>query len=48
LPAERASAIAPTQAAAIEIARKLNPGVAPHVERVRHVPGGNPDKWRKV
>lgn len=45
--AERASAVASTQKEAIEIAKRLNPGIAPHVERVRHTPGGNPDKWRR-
>ena len=44
---ERASAIEPTQHKAIERARELNPGIAPHVERVRHTQGGNPDKWRR-
>ena len=44
---ERASAVAPTQAAAIERARQLNPDAAVHVERVRNTTGGNPDKWRK-
>jgi Uncharacterized protein conserved in bacteria (DUF2188) len=44
---ERASAVLPTQAKAIERARELSPGVAPHVERVRHTTGGSPDKWRK-
>jgi Uncharacterized protein conserved in bacteria (DUF2188) len=44
---ERASATAPTQSEAIEIARKLNPGVAPHVERIRNTPRGGRDKWRK-
>jgi hypothetical protein len=44
---ERASAVLPTQAEAIEKARELNPGKAPLVERVRHTTGGNPDKWRK-
>jgi hypothetical protein len=44
---ERASAVAPTQAEAIERAREMNPGKAPLVERVRHTPRGNPDKWRK-
>ena len=44
---ERASAVAPTQAAAIERARQLNPDAAIHVERVRNTTGGNPDKWRK-
>jgi len=44
---ERASAVLPTQAKAIERARDLNPGKAPMVERVRQTTGGNPDKWRK-
>ena len=45
---ERASAVLPTQAEAIDKARELNPGKAPLVERVRKVPGGKPDKWRKA
>ena len=44
---KRASAVAPTQAKAIELARQINPGVAPLVERVRFTTGGKPDKWRK-
>jgi hypothetical protein len=44
---ERASAVLPTQAKAIERARELSPGTKPHVERVRHTSGGAPDKWRK-
>lgn len=44
---ERASAVRPTQAEAIERARELNPGTPPLVERVRHTTGGKPDKWRK-
>lgn len=44
---ERASAVAPTQREAIERARQLNNGIAPHVERVRNTTGGTPDKWRK-
>jgi hypothetical protein len=44
---ERASAVLPTQAKAIERARELSPGTRPHVERVRHTTGGSPDKWRK-
>lgn len=44
---ERASAVAPTQAEAIDRARQLNPDAAIHVERVRNTTGGNPDKWRK-
>jgi Uncharacterized protein conserved in bacteria (DUF2188) len=45
---KRASAVEPTQAEAIARARELNPGVAPHVERVRNTARGSPDKWRKV
>lgn len=44
---DRASAVMPTQAEAIERARELNPGTAPLVERVRYTHGGKPDKWRK-
>ena len=44
---ERASAVLPTQGAAIERARELSPGRQPLVERVRHTTGGTPDKWRK-
>lgn len=44
---KRASAVAPTQAKAIELARQINPGVAPLVERVRFTTAGKPDKWRK-
>lgn len=44
---ERASAVEPTQASAIERARELIPGVAPHVERVRNTSVGGRDKWRK-
>ena len=44
---DRASAVEPTQAQAIERARELNPGVTPHVERVRHTSAGKPDQWRK-
>jgi Uncharacterized protein conserved in bacteria (DUF2188) len=43
---ERASAVAPTQAEAIERARELNPGKSPLVERVRYTDRGKPDKWR--
>ena len=46
--ADRASAILPTQAEAIERARQLNPDKAPLVERVRHTSAGKPDKWRKA
>ena len=45
---DRASDVLPTQKEAIERAKKLNPDAAIHVERVRHTPGGNPDKWRKL
>ncbi len=45
--AERASAVEPTQTKAIERARELNPGIAPHVERVRDTSVGGRDKWRK-
>jgi hypothetical protein len=44
---ERASAVEPTQKEAIERARELNPGIAPHVERVRDTSRGGRDKWRK-
>ena len=45
--AERASAVLPTQAEAIERAREISPGTAPLVERVRYTDVGKPDKWRK-
>jgi hypothetical protein len=45
--ANKASKIAPTQAKAIKIAQKMNPGTAPHVERVRDTKVGGRDKWRK-
>jgi hypothetical protein len=44
---ERASAILPTQGAAIQRARELSPKVQPLVERVRHTSVGKPDQWRK-
>jgi hypothetical protein len=44
---ERASAVEPTQAAAIERAKEINPKAAVHVERVRETSKGSPDKWRK-
>lgn len=44
---ERASAIAPTQKAAIERARELNPDKSPLVERVRNTETGGRDQWRK-
>lgn len=43
---ERASAVAPTQREAIAKAKQMEPGVKPHVERVRNTTGGKPDKWR--
>jgi len=46
--AQRASALADTQKEAIEIAKKLNPGHSPDVERVRHTKNGGPDQWRKA
>jgi hypothetical protein len=45
---ERASAILPTQAKAIERAREMNPDAAVHVERVRDTNVGGRDKWRKL
>lgn len=45
---ERASAVRPTQAKAIERAREINPDAAVHVERVRETSVGGRDKWRKV
>lgn len=44
---DRASAVEPTQADAIDRARQMNPDAAIHVERVRHTDNGSPDKWRK-
>ena len=45
---ERASAVLPTQAEAIERAREMNPDAAVHVERVRDTNVGGRDKWRKL
>jgi hypothetical protein len=45
--AERASAVAPTQAKAITEARRLEPDATILVERLRHTNAGKPDKWRK-
>lgn len=45
--AERASAVASTQAQAIERAREINPDRAPLVERVRNTNVGTRDHWRK-
>jgi hypothetical protein len=44
---ERASAVEDTQKEAIERARELEPGVRPHIERVRNTNRGKRDKWRK-
>jgi hypothetical protein len=44
---DRASAVEPTQAEAIERAKELHPGAAIHVERVRNTSKGGRDKWRK-
>lgn len=44
---ERASAVLPTQAKAIERAREISPNAAVHVERVRDTSIGGRDKWRK-
>ena len=43
----RASAVAPTQHEAIEIAREMGAS-HPDVERVRHTTRGKPDQWRKA
>lgn len=45
--ADRASAILPTQAEAIERAKEISPNTRPDVERVRHTTCGKPDQWRK-
>jgi hypothetical protein len=45
--AERASAVADTQAEAIAIAKQMNPAESPLVERVRYTSRGKPDQWRK-
>ena len=44
---QRASGVAPTQAEAIALARKVNPEGPVLVERVRTTVNGKPDKWRK-
>jgi hypothetical protein len=44
---DRASAVLPTQAEAINRARELSPERTPLVERQRHTTGGRPDHWRK-
>ena len=43
---QRASAVAPTQGAAIKRAEQLEPGIKPHVARVRHTSRGKPDQFR--
>jgi hypothetical protein len=45
---QRASAVLPTQAEAIERARELNPNGRPLVERVRNTSVGGRDKWRRA
>ncbi|WP_420608331.1 DUF2188 domain-containing protein [Novosphingopyxis sp.] len=45
--AQRASAVEPTQAEAIERANQLDPNATVLVERVRNTSVGHPDKWRK-
>jgi hypothetical protein len=45
--ADRASAVADTQAAAIDRAKQLTDGPI-HVERVRSTSVGSPDKWRRL
>ena len=44
---ERASAVLPTQAEAVERAREIHPDAAVLVERVRDTKVGGRDKWRK-
>jgi hypothetical protein len=44
---QRASTVAPTQAQAIEEARRMNRDATVLAERVRFTTAGNPDKWRK-
>ncbi|MGH6845927.1 MAG: DUF2188 domain-containing protein [Methylocella sp.] len=44
---ERASAVLPTQAEAVNRAKEISHGKPPLVERVRFTNGGKPDKWRK-
>jgi uncharacterized protein DUF2188 len=45
--ADRASAVEPTQAEAIDRARQIDPDAPIHVERVRDTSRGEPDKWRR-
>jgi uncharacterized protein DUF2188 len=44
--ASRASDVQPTQAEAIDSAKRLEPTAAVHVARVRHTSKGKPDQWR--
>lgn len=44
---DRASAVLPTQAEAVERAREIDPDAAVLVERVRDTKVGGRDKWRK-
>lgn len=46
--ADRASAVTDTQAEAIEIAREMDPGKSPDVERVRDTDKGGRDQWRRA
>ncbi len=43
---ERASAVLPTQAEAIDRAKEIDPNAAIHVARVRETTRGGRDKWR--
>jgi hypothetical protein len=45
---EKASAVLPTQAKAVERAREMYPDAAVHVERVRDTYVRGRDKWRKL
>jgi hypothetical protein len=45
--AQRASAIEPSQADAIDRAREIDQDAPIHVERVRNTNVGSRDKWRK-
>ncbi len=45
--ADRASAVCPTQAEAIQRAAEIAPTAEILVERVRHTDVGHPDQWRK-
>jgi hypothetical protein len=43
---DRAGAVEPTQEAAIERARRMDPNAPIHVGRVRNTDAGTRDKWR--